>query len=570
MANVNFINGVPVIINGDRVVQFTNSKKIKQGSFVDSPSLFSWYKEKPEDNHLGLIDLFSNTTQVRVPLYREIFANKQILEVNGINGRITYDLPVTKKGGIYTAEDTSGYSDFPGIDGGVFPIVLTEEYTKGDHLNYSKQYGSEVVVSEDYDVEYVGENFKHWVKLVSNDRADYFPADKLKAGIQYFKVNHSMGEYSVHYSGLESGNNVGTIQNEFILGNHRGVEVGWSHYANKKNFGALELKAADMYQKFLNEYPLMAENDMFMLADVVPGGNNPAVPNVRRSSVTLGSTMEFLALAEYIKIEANALLFGKSALIEEANGTKRTNEGLWHQWRRGRLIKYSRPNGLTENHIREAASYIFQSRPDLQYYDRKLKFKCGWMAYQNMLALFDRYVVAQTTGLSLFMGADRALPQNPISGSSLTNLSLSPVVFTEVPIPGIGMVQIEHDPSLDYMTGSDRFSQGFNDYGYADTTYSLVIYDATQSEYSNARTTLPQGTTLVEGGRKGSIYYVRPEGDYMCWGYEQGRMPDDSARGVVSSLKTMTRNFWVHGNSAFLNVDPSRTIIIELKRIGLN
>lgn len=565
--NQNLINGVPKIINGDRVIHFTNSKKVKVGSFVDSNSLFSWYQEDPMNNHLGLLDLFSNTVQVRVPLYTEIFRNKQILEVNGVNGRFTYDLPVTKKMGIYTVEDTSDYSTHPGIDGAVFPIILNFKFTNGDIVTFSKQYGIDVIVSEDYPVEELsGDAYKHWVKVADADGGKWFPADQLKAGIQYFKNGHSLGEYSTQFSGIEDPNQVGTITNEFILGNHRGVETSWTMYADKKNFGALEMKAADFYQTYLSQY-MNQENDMFVYGQIAPGSPNPQVPNIKRGSATVGSTLEFLALAEYVKLEANQLLFGKAAVINEINGTKRVNEGLWRQWRRGRLIKYSKPNGITENHIREAAAYIFQSRPDLQYYDRRIKFKCGWMAYQNMLALFEKWVVAQTTGLSLFMGADRALPQNPISGTNLQNLKLAPVVFTEVPIPMIGMVQIEHDPSLDFMSGSDRFIQGFNDYGFSDTTYSMVIYDATESEYSNARTSLPAGTTLIEGGRKGAIYYVKPEGDNMYWGYENGRYAGGKATDIIASLKTMSRSFWVHGASAIVNTDPSRTIIIELNTI---
>lgn len=562
--NQNLINGVPVTVNGDRVIKFTDSKKIKMSSYVDLPSLFTWYQEDPNDRHMGLLDLFSNTVQVRVPLYTEIFKNKQILEVNGMNGRFTYDLPVTKKSGTYSMEDTSDYSDVPGIEESVFPLVLNTKFTKGDVLTYDRQYGYQVFVAEDYEVENVGENFKHWVKLAEMDNSKWFPADQLKPGIQYFKIGHVMGENSVHYSGIENPDNVGTMTNEFILGNHRGVETSWTMYADKKSFGALELKAADFYQTYLNKQQSIA-GDMFVVGDIAPGGT-PQAPNIKRSGATVGSTLEFLALAEYVKLEAYQLLFQKAFVDTSANGTKRANEGLWHQWRRGRLIKYSKPNGITENHIREAASYIFQSRPDLQYFERRLKFKCGWMAYQNMLALFEKWVVAQTTGLSMWLGADRSLPSSPISGSSLTDLKLSPVVFTEVPIPGIGMVQIEHDASLDFQEGADRFQKGFNDYGYADTTYSMVIYDATLAEYSNARQNLPAGTTLVEGGRKGSVYYVKPEGDNMYWGYENGRYAGAKASDIISSLKTMSRAFWCHGVSAIVNTDPSRTIIIEIKR----
>lgn len=562
--NQNFINGLPTTINGDRVVQITQSKKVKMGSYVDLPSLFSWYQENPMENHLGLIDLFSNTVQVRVPMYRELFKNKQIIEVNGVNGRLTYDLPVTKHNGVYTQEDTSTYTDYPGIEGSVFPIVLDTAYTKGDVLTMDRQYGEQVVVSEDYEVEFVGENFKHWVTILSNDKSKYYDKDQLKAGIQYFKIGHLMGEYSVDYSGIENPNIIGTITCEMELGNHRGVETSWTMYADKKSFGALEVKAQQFYQEYLKSQENMA-GDMFVMGNLATG-SSPTAPKISAKGAFVGSTLEFLGIAEYMRLEANQLLFQKGAVVQGTSGTKKANEGLWHQWRRGRLIKYAKAGGITENHIREASNYLFQSRPDMRIYDRKMKFKCGSQAYNNMLVIFEKWVIAQTTGLALFNGADRLFPKSPISGGSLTDLALSPVVFTQVPIPGIGLVEIEHDPSLDFQEGADRFAKGFNDFGFADTTYSMVIYDATDAQYSNARTTLPQGTTLIEGGKKGSVYFVKPEGDNMYWGYENGRYAGEKASDIVSSMKTMSRSFWVHGMSAVLNVDPSATIIIEIKR----
>jgi hypothetical protein len=35
-------------------------------------------------------------------------------------------------------------------------------------------------------------------------------------------------------------------------------------------------------------------------------------------------------------------------------------DGSWHQARRGRVISYNRPGGLTKEHIREAVEYVFR------------------------------------------------------------------------------------------------------------------------------------------------------------------------------------------------------------------
>ena len=51
-------NNLPQTLNGDKVIQFTSSKKVKDNNLFDRPSITAWYEEDPEKNHLGLIDLF--------------------------------------------------------------------------------------------------------------------------------------------------------------------------------------------------------------------------------------------------------------------------------------------------------------------------------------------------------------------------------------------------------------------------------------------------------------------------------------------------------------------------------
>ncbi len=559
------LKNFPIQVNGDTVVGFTNSKRIKQLGYMDIPSLYSWYEDDPNKKHLGMIDLFSAMTEIQLPLYRDLFANNAVLEVNGVNGSFTYDLPVVKKSGTFTSEDTSTYSKVPGIDGSVFPLVLDEKYEPGDVLTFDAMYGEQVVVSEDFEVKAVGDSFKHMVKLATNDKSQYYPADKLKAGIRYYKVNHSLGEYSTQFSSIESPNRMGSLKNEFILGNHRGVETFYSMYADKKSVQGAAVRAQDFWKKYAAEMTKLG-GDMFIVGNVA-GRDANNVPQIDAGTARIGSTLEMLVLAELMKMETHSLLFQKGAVINEINGMKRLNEGVWHQIRRGRIIKYARPGGITRNHLRQAASYMFRNRPDMLPKDRKIKFKAGYRAWLNLLDIFREEVLAQTTGLAPYLGTDRILPKSPVSGSNLDDLRLETVMFTEVPIPDIGVVSIEHDASLDYIPMADRFSKGFFGGGYAHTSYSLVVWDAADPEYSNAFTDLPSGVNLPEGfNENANIYYVKPEGDHMYWGYRNGRYAGDKASEIMSSMKIMGREFWAYNMSAAWVRDVTKYIVIELKR----
>lgn len=555
--------GIPTLVNGDTVVGFTTTQKVRDLGFMDRSSLASWYQEDYNKNHKGLIDLFTNFSKVQVPIMKSLWDTKAVMELNGMDDSFTYDLPVYKPTGTFTLTDTS--VEFAGIDESVFTIGLSKPYRAGDVLTYDKQYGEQIVVSEDHDVVQDGDIYLHTVHLNSTDKLAWYPAEKLKKGIQYFKIGHILGEFSEKFSNVESPDNMGTITCEFVLGNHRGVETNYTMYADKKSFSGAATQAKNKWSYFMAEQAKI-KDDLGRELDMFYAGNyNKATGKMANNTVRIGSTLEYLVLLENMKIEAQQLIFQKGGMIKGNNGVKRLNEGLYHQIRRGRKITYSRAGGITREHIRQAASYVFQGRDDLLPMERVIKFKAGYGAYMNMMAIFREEFNAQLANLSLLMGTDRSIP-NPVSGS-LNGLELAPVLISKVPIADIGIVEVEYDPSLNYQMGTERFSRGLHGQGHAKDSYSMVIWDASSPEYSNARQKLPAGTTLIDGGNNSAnIYYVKPEGEHMWWGYEQGRWSPNKASDIVSSKKQMSREFWVHSTSACWVRDVSLFLVIELKK----
>ena len=319
---------------------------------------------------------------------------------------------------------------------------------------------------------------------------------------------------------------------------------------------------------FVQEQQLMRDDlgREVNLDTMVIGKLNPSTGKMFTSTMTIGSTLEFLCVLENAKLEAEELLYKRGGIVKTANGTKRSNEGVMHQIRRGKREVYSRPGGLTRDHFRRASAYIFQGRTDMQDDSKRiLKFEAGWEAYTNVMQIFREEFMNQFAGLGNFMGTERSIP-NPITGT-LDALVLNPVKIKSAYIPGIGKLEVEYNPAMDYSFAADRSSRGFNGRGKSIDTYSLVIWDAGSTRYSNARTNLPNGTTLMKGGDSTSnVYYVKPEGAHVHWGVANGRWSPETASNVVSSLNTMSREFWIHSASAGWVKDITRTYIIELKR----
>jgi hypothetical protein len=354
-------------------------------------------------------------------------------------------------------------------------------------------------------------------------------------------------------------NPAGSITNEFILGSPRGVETFMTAKAAKMKSPGLNQFTSDMMDSVQQKLDYLGgkSREMFFIANKRGG-------NLDTNSMMIGTTLEYLALMELALMETYSLLFAKAATIQTSNGIKRVNEGVWHQIRRGKLIKYAKPGGITVDHIHEAASYIYKNST-IPVRERTIKFKAGWYAYQNAMQIFREEAVQQLNGIPAGMiGTDAQI--KPVFKGNLDELEMQAVVINSVLIPGIGRVIVEHDPSLDYQPLADRFSSGMYGEGKAHTSHSMVIWDASSPEYSNV-TSKVKNADLVEGGSmKSNIYYIKPEGAHVVYGYEQGRMADGSqTTNVLTSLKYMGKTFWATSQSGALVLDTTRYVVIELQ-----
>jgi hypothetical protein len=357
---------------------------------------------------------------------------------------------------------------------------------------------------------------------------------------------------------------------EYKLGSIRGVEAYVTGMADAKSFGGAAATSKDYLQKLAGEAEDLGE--IAIMANLKLSGGKK-VPDMKTARI--GTTMEFLVHRELERLTANALLFQKAGTIRDSNGVAKLNEGLWHQLRRGKIIKYGRPGGITRDHIKEAVEYIFRANPHKPIEDRRVKFKAGKQAFQNILEIFKDEVSAQNSALNTaqLLGADRVLPKSPVSGTDLMNLTYNPVRFTNVYLPDIGYVEIMQDTSLDVQPLADRFAIGMHPEKAAHTTYSLVIWDVADQQYSNNED-LPKGSKLIDGGNKGSnIYLVKPEGEMAYWGSSNGRYNINKAGDIVSSHKQIGQEFWAWNSIGIFVKDLTKFIMIELEesaRKGFN
>ena len=561
---------IPYHINGgDQVIMFTGKKELASISGVQNlPSLYSWYQEDPEKNHLGLVKLWSQQSTAKYPnLMRQLLADKAVMNVNGWDGGFTYELPIEEHKGCYTTRDVS-YQEFAGVDGGTFKLILNRAYAPGDILTYDKFHGQQVVVAEDYPVEPSTEGFEHTVKIANeNDKYAYLLPEFLSKGVEWFKIGHAaFGEEFTNYSNFEFPDTIGTMKCEFRLGSATAVESYISGAADAKAMSGASAKAKAYADKVMQEFN---GGEYAILADfkVVNGKKMPDMKTAK-----LGATMEFLTMRELEKLTSEKLMWAQAATFTNSNGVTRINEGLYRQLRRGKIITYGRPGGLTREHIQEAKEYIFRGNYMKQDVDTRIHFKAGKFLYENFLAIFKDEIASQRDQLATFLGSDRMIP-NPVSGNDPFNLTFKPIRFTNVFLPGIGMVSVEEDLALNNADGRDRLASGMHPLGLSETAYSAMIWDADSQMYSNHKE-LPKGVTMIEGGNAGAnIHLVKPEGEGVYWGSENGRYDYRKAGDIISSGRKPGQNFWAFSIAAIHVMDVTRTVIIELEpaaRKGFN
>lgn len=554
------------LYNGDMIVNFKSKKEVQSiNGYQDTTSMSTWYKQNPDKYNLGMIKLWGQQATASYPIYTQLLEKKAMLEVNGADGTFTYEVAIKDSKKCMTIKDYSNEFPNAGLDGSIFRIALSKRYAPGTILTTDMLFAEQIMVTDEEEIRQIPGGWDMPVKLSSQDRSASYDTSLLVKGLQYFKVSHNvLGEYGTNYENVDLIDTPTTMKMQFQLGNMSGAETYVTGRADMQSFSG----ASNTTTQYLDALKAEVDNrgEFAFMTDVT---NIDAKGNViNNKNLRIGATMQLLLHREHQKSVNTQLLFQKAATIPGTNGVTRLNEGIWHQIRRGKLIQYGRPMGITRQHIKEAVEYVFRNNPGLPEEEREVMFNVGKYAMQNIYQIFQLEVRAQAQGLGQWLGATRVLPDTPVSGKDLLNLKLEPVRFTEAYIPGIGNVKIKHDPSLDNYPGADRFSKGFHQNGFAWTTYSMVIYDVKSQEFSN-NAKLPEGATLIDGGDTGSnMYIVKPEGAMTYWGSEHGRYSSTSPTDILSSNKYQMESYWIYSMCAAWVKDLTRYVIIELDPRG--
>ena len=352
---------IKMIHNGDLVIGMTNKKTVQSmGGYFDTTTLSSFYEQDPDKYNLGLIKLWGQQAKTSYPIYQALMEKKAMLEVNGADGSFTYEIAIKDSGKCMTIRDYSTTFPNAGLDGSNFRIPLNKRYAPGVILAvdlYNAEH--QIIVTDEEPIRQIPGGWDMPVKLTDADRNSSYDTSLLVSGIQYFQVGHSIfGEMGTNYENIDLIDTPTTMKCMFQLGNMSGAESYITGRAGMKFSGAdASMKAKDYINELEADSNDYGEFSFITEATNVTKGENGV--KFKTGSLHLGHTVQMLLHKKHQKSVATQLLFQKAGTIQGTNGVTKLNEGIFHQIRRGKLIQYGRPMGITRAHIMEAVQYIF-------------------------------------------------------------------------------------------------------------------------------------------------------------------------------------------------------------------
>lgn len=559
--------GIPQFISGDRVVQFHHAKDLRKNPLsLDLPTSAAYMDGDDQFKHIGELGFFGQRTTTAKPFTIDILENRQVMET-GHDGTFHYDVPFYANEQCVTKRDTSDQND-PGKSEGTFKIVLSEEFKPWDVLATNVYYGQQIIVTGD-PVLQKGDGFEHIVTLSTNNAKEVYEKFNLVEGVTYFKLFNLLGgERDTFLSGVRVPNKPSKLTCEFQVGVGSGAELDVGAVANigskiGTNFKQGFIKDLNMdFEQFTKTW-----GDVAVIMD--KGSNGEVIPE----SARLSDVAEWLVKREHLKMIETRAMFARPARISVGAGHVTIAEGLWFQLKRGKNIPYSRKGGITRRHIKEATEYVFQGNeiePEMRY----IKFKAGKFAYENIQSIYSSEFgdqMGRNSNLTNVFGTDGQLKVSPISASTdkygNVDMKLRALKVSQVFLPGIGNVEVEYDPSLDYLGNvADRLAAGMHPQGKSHGAYALVIWDARKQSYSNNKYQ-PKGVDFVEGApENSSVYLVKRPGDFIISGRTNGYYDPHRTSDVLSSgNKQRFVDYWSWDTGcAYFLADPSAFVMIEL------
>ena len=531
-----------------------------QGIFTDANYLLNLFGDDIRSTHMGVLSAWNQWSLISTPLLSMTELKKNTIYTNGDDGELTFNMPYQLEGPT-VKEDLTSDIPYPGRDGQEFEILIGDGglepcFQAGTRITADFRDGQNLyIVSVGTGL---GQGFKYRVKLVTNDKAEWFNKKYLNPGTQYFRISGTAGEFTEDFAGID--NSFGMMKLKHQLGGRRGVEYSITGNAQRLK---LQFKGSNA-EKFdwVNSQSFMSPNDPSFYM-VIGEGNGKmgtdGMQGIKPGTETWLTYADAMIMKQLMLDEERDLMWARGGVIQGArNKSQVIGEGLYNQMKKGNWVKLPR---YSREGLMNVFGQVFRNRPDIPDYKRKFKLQGGRGAVMELQRIFNEEMNRTANQAGAVMDAQRL---GIISGDPMS-LKVG-YRLGEVYIPGMGWLTIEHNPAFDSQfsrTEDEPFIGGFPKH-----SYTSAIFDVTDSNYTNAAEVTSQVEWAKGVDTGANIYLVRNAampGTKVT--YIAGRTSPyapSAGRGNVASTRFDGSTTIMENQSNIFLKDPTRSILLEI------
>lgn len=533
------------------------------GIFTDANYLLNLFGDDIRSTHMGVLSAWNQWSLISTPLLSMTELQKNVIYTNGDDGELTFNMPY-QLDGVTVKEDITDEIEFPGRDGQIFEIILGDgslepAFQAGTRITADFRNGQNLyIVSAG---EAVGQGFKYKVRLVTSDKNEWYDKKYLAVGTQYFRISGTAGEFTEHFPGIS--NSFGMMKLKHQLGGRRGVEYSITGNAQRLNLNVKKnsLKGWD------GMIPNLSPNDPSFYM-VIGEGNGKmgkdGSQGIKPGTESWLTYADAQILKQLMLDEELDLMWAKGGVIQGTRGKSQIiGEGLYEQMKKGnwaKLPRYSRQG------LMNVFGQVFRNRPDIPDYKRRFKLQGGQGAVMELQRIFSEELnrTANQAG-AVLQAADLGIVKKTGEVNGITEL-FSGYRMNSVFIPGMGILEIEHNPAFDSQYSRLEDSPYIG--GFPKHSYTSAIFDLTDSDATNAA----QVTSQVEWAKGvdtgANVYLVRNQampGTKVT--YLPGRTSPyapSAGRGNVAVSRFDGSTTIMENQSNIWLKDPTKSILFEV------
>lgn len=537
-------------------------------------TLINAYGGDPYRMQFGLLKQWYQYKLVPASLFLETELNGHIVETPAAGSIIDYWVPYSTGGAVILDNLLPATVEKPGYGKSKFPVIFSHQFSPGDIITNMFRNGVEIQVSRDEEVVPDGGGYRTYLETPGNDPEEWISREVLGPETTWVKLAHYTGEHDVQATYLSDPYQTGLARYSYQTGNS---EIHIKHWitsvADRASFTG-EYKGfatgSQGLSGFAEAYNKLNIDTVTTYYKYVLGQDGKRKPVGGKDSIAWMPTIIELMLKELALMKSRSLMWAKGYETQDAAGKIfKVPTGYYH-WVKtyGTYADYSDLNELKPL-VDEIMTKLFAGRGDLDWKNRRIRWRAGLGAFTQLSKQFMTDFNRDNPFLIVNDGRNPFL--NGMISGKYDALSFSQPKIVTYEYPNLGVVELEHEPSLDFLDANNPSVKMYN--GLSETSYMLFIEDITSDSFSNAFSNKEHVKAIgsLDYNNGPNVIQLKPKGFVDGMGFIAGMgSPPTLAKFAGINQKqylasTERRGFgvqaWTTGE-IFIK-DPSRIALIE-------